>query len=474
LNALPWRNARHTSTQVANRCGLLQAPSMGRRRRANGTVRVSALRVTINNIPAGSQRYHSLQIRARGASGRVAMQERYAFAKALERVSLLNAQDIILPSSFHHAGEAADGLRHSAHLFDGDSITAVRQGAEFEQHGRDDERDLGGWNVSAQYIYRSGQPIEFPNAAPLEARSAKLTASQRDEIARSKGGEKFNAAFDKWFDTTLFPRTAQAAFTLRDFPTRFPDVRGTYLQSWELSGYKEFRIKEQRACSCAPTQNVRLRLLWPDRQRQHYRQPVRTLNPAQDNQPRCAGDEGAVLVVLRPASGLAASVGGLRATNGAALARKRRGHGMRPLGQAEGEAPGRLDLFSTTASCRAGGRETTGTGARPFGSGRRVLGGVRWIGRTGGRGDRRPRRGGGDCRRLCANAGVLGRSAAIMPGGRPTGDSGRAGAEPGAGGDGFHCCAAGRRRWACTLGACGRFASVLVPGRAAGAADAGP
>ncbi len=44
---------------------------------------------------------------------------------------------------------------------------------------------------------------------------------------------------------TLFPRTAQAPFTLRDFPTRFPDVRSPHLESWEISGYKEFRVGER-------------------------------------------------------------------------------------------------------------------------------------------------------------------------------------------------------------------------------------
>lgn len=41
---------------------------------------------------------------------------------------------------------------------------------------------------------------------------------------------------------TLFTRQAQAPFTLRDFPTRFSDVRSRHLESWEISAYKEFRF----------------------------------------------------------------------------------------------------------------------------------------------------------------------------------------------------------------------------------------
>ena len=104
---------------------------------------------------------------------------------------------------------------------------------------------FGGWNVSAQYIRRGGQPIEFPNAAPNVARSAKLSREQRDELARKAGRTEFNPFFDKYFDTSIFPTTAQAPFTLRDFPTRFPDVRSPVLTSWELSAYKNFTLKER-------------------------------------------------------------------------------------------------------------------------------------------------------------------------------------------------------------------------------------
>ena len=89
------------------------------------------------------------------------------------------------------------------------------------------------------------RPFDFPNASPLQARSAKLSNEERDARAIANGGTEFNPFYDKYYDVTLFPRSAQAPFTLRDFPTRFPDVRSPHLESWEFSAYKEFRFGER-------------------------------------------------------------------------------------------------------------------------------------------------------------------------------------------------------------------------------------
>jgi hypothetical protein len=205
--------------------------------------------VSITNIAAGSQSYHSLQMKAtRRFKDGFTFQASYTWSKTLEQVSLLNSQDAVLGDlrstkpekrlvefdiphtiSFVTSYELPFGKGRKY-------LTGVHPVANFF---------LGGWNVSAQYVRRGGQPIDFPNAAPLEARSAKLTPAQRDERARANGGKEFNPFFDKYFDTTLFPRTAQAPFTLRTFPTRFPDVRSPVLTSTELSGYKNFPIGER-------------------------------------------------------------------------------------------------------------------------------------------------------------------------------------------------------------------------------------
>lgn len=79
---------------------------------------------------------------------------------------------------------------------------------------------------------QGGFPLDFPNAAPLEARSAKLASDQRN--------------LNRWFDTSLFPRVAgPAPFTLRNFPTRFPDVRFMGVANYDFSLSKDFVILER-------------------------------------------------------------------------------------------------------------------------------------------------------------------------------------------------------------------------------------
>ena len=92
----------------------------------------------------------------------------------------------------------------------------------------------------------SGYPLAFPNAAPLVAQSARLTDAQRDKLAQQGGRSQFDPSYDVWFDTSIFPRTAgPAPYTLRNFPTRFSDVRSKPLNVADVSLYKEFVFKEK-------------------------------------------------------------------------------------------------------------------------------------------------------------------------------------------------------------------------------------
>jgi hypothetical protein len=105
---------------------------------------------------------------------------------------------------------------------------------------------VGGWTFSGVYMSHSGFPLAFPNAAPLVARSAKLSDAQRDTLAQKQGRPQYDVSYDVWFDTSIFPTVAgPAPFTLRNFPTRFPDVRGKPLNIVDASLYKEFKFKEK-------------------------------------------------------------------------------------------------------------------------------------------------------------------------------------------------------------------------------------
>jgi hypothetical protein len=104
---------------------------------------------------------------------------------------------------------------------------------------------FGNWNVNATWTAHSGYPFAFPNAAPLVAQTANLHDDARDAAAQKNGHPQFDPSVDVWFNTGLFPTQAQAPFTLRNFPTMFPDVRSKILNVWDMSVYKEFPIKER-------------------------------------------------------------------------------------------------------------------------------------------------------------------------------------------------------------------------------------
>ncbi len=104
---------------------------------------------------------------------------------------------------------------------------------------------LGGWTFSGQWQTHSGYPMAFPNAAPLVARSAKYSDSQRDANAQAAGHPTCDVSSDKWFNVSIFPKVALAPYTLRNFPTMFPDVRTKPLNIGDFSLYKEFGIRER-------------------------------------------------------------------------------------------------------------------------------------------------------------------------------------------------------------------------------------
>lgn len=205
--------------------------------------------VEITNVPIGRQSYHSLQMKGtRRYRAGLAIQASYTWSKTLEKVSVLNAQDVNLQDLTKTALEQRLAEYDMPHTFSAVASYELPFGKGrkfFNGPSGLMNAIFGGWNLSAQYMIRSGQPLEFPNAAPMEARSAKLNSEQRDALARQAGYPEFNPLFTKWFDTSLFPSQAQAPFTLRNFPTRFPDVRSPHMESWELSGYKEFNIAEK-------------------------------------------------------------------------------------------------------------------------------------------------------------------------------------------------------------------------------------
>jgi len=205
--------------------------------------------VTISDTPIGMQHYHSLQSRLtrRFANG-LMLQGAYTWSKTLEQVTALNPQDVNVKDLLATTLEKRMGQYDIPHKFTIQGIYDLPFGK-----GRKFASDvnpivngfLGGWTISAQYALQSGFIVDFPNAANQAARSAKLTDDQRQQLAQSNGRDRWDVSYDKWFDTSLFPKQAQAAFTTRAFPTRFPDVRAQGVKSAEISIYKQFTIRER-------------------------------------------------------------------------------------------------------------------------------------------------------------------------------------------------------------------------------------
>ncbi len=205
--------------------------------------------VTLQSVPIGRQDYHALQTRLtrRFANGYM-FQAGYTWGKTLESVSVLNNQDIDLANLRNTKLEQRLWDYDMPHKFTIQSIYELPFGKGkpiWSNAGSIANNIIGGWNISGQWLIQSGFIMNFPNAAPIALGSAAWDNAKREAVAKEAGRSYWDVSYDKWFDTSKFPRQAQQAFTQRNFPTRFPDVRAQGANSVELSLYKQFTFKER-------------------------------------------------------------------------------------------------------------------------------------------------------------------------------------------------------------------------------------
>ena len=208
--------------------------------------------VTITDVPIGWQRYDAGQFKvtrrySAGLTMTVALTLSKAYEKTTDSNSPQNPQDVNLSDLTQTKLEKRltqyDVPRQLS--FIGTYDLPVGRGRHFlPSANRYVNGVIGGWTFSGVFMNHSGYPLAFPNAAPLTNASAKLTDSQRDALAQKAGRSQYDPSYDVWFDTSIFPRTALPAYTLRTFPTRFSDVRSKPLNVADLSLYKEFMIRE--------------------------------------------------------------------------------------------------------------------------------------------------------------------------------------------------------------------------------------
>ena len=218
--------------------------------------------VTLTDVPIGKQRYDSLQLKLTHRFSRgLALTIAFTAPKTLEQVSVLNAQDVNLSNLLGTTLEkrlAQFDVSHQTSII-GTYDLPFGKGRQFLSHSNSPVSAIaGGWTFSGFFMSHSGFPLDFPNAAPLTNRSAALSDAQRDALAQKQGRSQYDVSYDKWYDVTLFPSVAgPAPFTLRTFPTRFPDVRSKPLNIADISLYKEFSVTEKlRAQIRADAHNV--------------------------------------------------------------------------------------------------------------------------------------------------------------------------------------------------------------------------
>ena len=214
--------------------------------------------VSASNVPIGKQRYDAMQssLTKRFSSG-VTFRINYTIANLLEQVSFLNSQD------FNLTDIQASKLEKRLVDYDAPQHFAVLGSMDlpFGRHKKWGSTCypianffLGGWNIAGNYNRRSGSPLAFPNAAPVRAGSAKLSGAQRDELAAKYGQKYWDVSYVPFFDVSLFPKLAgPAPFTLRDFPTRFPDVRSFGLNNLDLERWpRAGRSASVSGCTSVP------------------------------------------------------------------------------------------------------------------------------------------------------------------------------------------------------------------------------
>jgi hypothetical protein len=205
--------------------------------------------VTETDVPIGSQRYDSVQMKlthrfSNGLSATVA----YTNSKNLQRLSTLNPQDVnlsnVLKTSLEKRLVDYDVPQQFSVMWTYD--LPFGRGRHFGGGmSRWLDNVIGGWTLAGVYQSHSGFVIPFPNAAPLTNQSASFSDAQRNAVAKARGGTQWDPTLDIYYNTALFPTQSQAPYTLRNFPTVFPDVRTKPLNIVDASLYKQFSITER-------------------------------------------------------------------------------------------------------------------------------------------------------------------------------------------------------------------------------------
>lgn len=196
--------------------------------------------LTITNVPIGRQRYDALQAKlTKRLSGGLTFLAAFTASKTLEQVSLLNAQDFRLKSPESTLLEKRSATQIDTpkkFVFAAVYELPFGKGRRFAADiGRALDFLVGGWQLNAQITYQDGWACDYPNAKQVKPGSAALSGNERS------AARYFNTSL--WIDPATGKYVpAQEPYTLRDFPTRFGDVRLPGYQNYDLSLSKWFTV----------------------------------------------------------------------------------------------------------------------------------------------------------------------------------------------------------------------------------------
>ena len=180
-------------------------------------------------LPAGAAWYNALTARLdRRFSGGLLIQANYTWSTTMEALSYLNDTDSLL----HQVVSNLD----RPHRFAASGIWELPVGRGKPALGRSPawlDQVIGGWQVQAIYTAQSGPPLGFGNLIYRGAWDQLAIASDRRTLER-------------WFNTDGFEKNSrlQLAGNLRAFPVRIRQVRAAGINLWDLSAFKNFRLRE--------------------------------------------------------------------------------------------------------------------------------------------------------------------------------------------------------------------------------------
>jgi len=174
--------------------------------------------------------YHSLQIRgARRFTSSLGLNGSYTLSKNMQATGFLNPADAVPSESI-----ASADRKHRLTLSAMYQIPLGRRGKFLSQAPRLIDAAIGGWQLSAIYIYQSGAPLSWGDVIffgnPDDIRKGPQTPEQWFNI---------NAGFTRNSAT-------RPAWHYRTWPFRFSNLRGPAMNNVDLSLNKRWRITERR------------------------------------------------------------------------------------------------------------------------------------------------------------------------------------------------------------------------------------